>query len=108
MAVFVLDKQKIPLMPCSEKRARQLLTQRRAVVHRHCPFTIRLKDRVGGETQAVQIKIDPGSKVTGIAAHVSLSMASEVFFVCPIQIQPSFSGSRFNLNARKGLVTLQS
>ncbi|MBV8608196.1 MAG: RRXRR domain-containing protein, partial [Singulisphaera sp.] len=67
MSVFVIDKRKKPLMPCSEKRARQLLERRRAVVHRLDPFTIRLKDRVGGDVQPVRIKLDPGSKVTGLA-----------------------------------------
>lgn len=67
MAVFVLDKQKRPLMPCSEKRARLLLARGRAVVVRLAPFTIRLKDRVGGETQPLRVKIDPGSRVTGLA-----------------------------------------
>ena len=54
-------------MPCSEKRARLILTRGRAVVVRLYPFTIRLKDRAGGHTQPVRIKIDPGSKATGIA-----------------------------------------
>ncbi|MEA3643231.1 MAG: RNA-guided endonuclease IscB [Lamprobacter sp.] len=67
MAVFVLDKQKKPLMPCSEKRARLLLQRGRAVVVRPAPFTIRLKDRIGGDTQPARLKIDPGSKTTGIA-----------------------------------------
>ena len=67
MAVFVIDKHKKPLMPCSEKRARQLLERRRAVVHRLYPFTIRLKDRIGGDVRPVRIKLDPGSKVTGVA-----------------------------------------
>ncbi|MHB1758218.1 MAG: RNA-guided endonuclease IscB, partial [Leptospirillum sp.] len=67
MAVFVLDKRKKPLMPCSEKRARLLLERKKAVVHKIAPFTIRLKDRVGGEVQPVRIKLDPGSKTTGIA-----------------------------------------
>ncbi|EAY56097.1 MAG: putative endonuclease, partial [Leptospirillum rubarum] len=31
------------------------------------PFTIRLKDRVGGVTQPVRVKLDPGSKSTGLA-----------------------------------------
>ena len=34
---------------------------------RRYPFTIRLKDRSGGETQPVSLKLDPGSKTTGIA-----------------------------------------
>lgn len=67
MSVFVLDKRKQPLMPCSEKRARLLLARGRAVVVRAYPFTIRLKDRVDGNTQSLRLKLDPGSKITGIA-----------------------------------------
>ncbi|WP_276959237.1 RNA-guided endonuclease IscB [Allomeiothermus silvanus] len=67
--VFVLDKRKKPLMPCSEKRARRLLQRGRAVVHRFQPFTIRLKDRTreDSQLQPVGLKLDPGSKVTGVA-----------------------------------------
>ncbi len=67
MAVFVLDKRRRPLMPCSEKRARLLLQRGRAVVVRLYPFTIRLKDRIGGATQPVRLKLDPGSRTTGLA-----------------------------------------
>ena len=67
MAVYVLDKHKQPLMPASEKRARLLLARGRAVVHKRYPFTIRLKDRVGGDCQPLEIKIDTGSKATGVA-----------------------------------------
>ncbi|MBK1648679.1 RRXRR domain-containing protein [Rhabdochromatium marinum] len=67
MAVFVLDQQKTPLMPCSEKRARLLLERGRAVVVRLHPFTLCLKDRIGGETQPLRLSLDPGSKTTGIA-----------------------------------------
>ena len=69
MAVFVLDRHKKPLMPCSEKRARKLLARGRARVHRLMPFSIRLVDRTVNESalQPVKIKLDPGSKTTGIA-----------------------------------------
>jgi hypothetical protein len=67
LAVFVLDKRKKPLLPCSEKRARQRLTRGPAVVHRRYPFTVRLKDRVGSDVRPVRIKIDPGSETTGVA-----------------------------------------
>ena len=69
MAVFVLDKRKAPLMPCSEKRARNLLASGRARVHRLIPFSIRIIDLevAGCALQPVKIKIDPGSKFTGIA-----------------------------------------
>jgi len=69
MSVFVLDQRKKPLMPCSERRARLLLSRKRAVVHRLWPFTIRLKDRSreASQVQPVALKLDPGSKTTGIA-----------------------------------------
>ena len=41
MQVFVLDKRKKPLMPCHPARARELLREGRAVVHKIAPFTIR-------------------------------------------------------------------
>jgi 5-methylcytosine-specific restriction endonuclease McrA len=68
MSVFVLDKGKRPLMPCSEKRARKLLEAGRARVHRMLPFTIRLVDRQGRdcELQSMRLALDPGSKVTGM------------------------------------------
>lgn len=69
MSVFVLDRNGKPLMPCSEKRARLLLARGRARVHRVLPFVIRLIDRhvADCELQPVRIKLDPGSKTTGIA-----------------------------------------
>ena len=66
MAVFVLDKRKNPPMPALEKKARLLLQRGRAVVKMYS-FTIRLNDRVGGEVQPIGIKIDSGSRATGIA-----------------------------------------
>jgi len=69
MAVFVLDRRKRPLMPCSEKRARLLLARGRARIHRLTPFTIRLVNRTVEQSvlQPVRIKLDPGSRTTGIA-----------------------------------------
>ncbi|MHB8147167.1 MAG: RNA-guided endonuclease IscB [Vulcanimicrobiaceae bacterium] len=67
--VFVLDKHKQPLMPCTEKRARLMLQRGRARVHRLAPFTIRLIDRTAKESalQPIALKLDPGSRTTGIA-----------------------------------------
>ncbi|HEY6409128.1 MAG TPA: RRXRR domain-containing protein, partial [Ktedonobacteraceae bacterium] len=69
MSVFVLDQRKRPLMPCSERRARLLLSRKRATVHRLWPFTIRLKDRSreASQAQPIALKLDPGSKTTGMA-----------------------------------------
>ncbi|WP_263363272.1 RNA-guided endonuclease IscB [Nocardiopsis listeri] len=68
-SVFVLDQHHTPLQPCHPARARQLLAKGRAVVARHTPFTIRLKDRsiAESEVDGVQVGIDPGSKHTGFA-----------------------------------------
>ena len=66
--VFVLDKSKKPLNMISHAKARILLKSRLAVVHKIYPFTIRLKDNsCVGNDRAYTVKIDPGSRTTGIA-----------------------------------------
>ncbi len=65
--VFVLDKNKKPLMPCHPARARQLLKGKKAKVYRRYPFTIILMEREGGVMQGIELKVDPGSKTTGIS-----------------------------------------
>lgn len=69
MTVFVLDRSGRPLMPCTEKRARLLLERGRARVHKVMPFTIRVVDLKAQkcELQALRVKLDPGSKTTGMA-----------------------------------------
>ena len=69
MAVFVWDRNGKALMPCNEKRARLLLERGRARVHRVLPFVIRLIDRSADSCtfQALRLKLDPGSKTTGMA-----------------------------------------
>ena len=56
-------------MPCSEKRASKLLAAGRTRVHRVMPFVIRLVDRREQDSalQPLRVKIDPGSKTTGLA-----------------------------------------
>ena len=79
--VFVLDRHKKPLMPCTPKKARLLLSRGRAVVHRLYPFVIRLKDRLVEESalQPMVLKVDPGSKTTGMAlARVEATEEGEV------------------------------
>lgn len=69
MRTFVLDKNLEPLDPCHRARARKLLKKGRAKVFKRYPFTIVLQDRVleNSVTHCHRIKIDPGSKATGIA-----------------------------------------
>ncbi|GAB4516103.1 MAG: hypothetical protein OHK0046_20780 [Anaerolineae bacterium] len=65
--VLVIDKNRAPLMPCHPARARELLNKGKAKVFRRYPFTLILTEREGDETQDIQIKVDPGSKTTGVA-----------------------------------------
>ncbi len=69
MRVFVLDRNLNPLDPTHPARARELLNKGRAKVFKRYPFTIVLQDRTIEESviHSHQIKIDPGSKTTGIA-----------------------------------------
>jgi hypothetical protein len=63
LSVFVIDRRKKPLMPCSEKRARLLLERGRAVA----------------------IKLDPGSKTTGIAVVVEVDNNVRVLSLMELQ-----------------------
>lgn len=71
---FVLDTNKRPLDPVHPAMARKLLSNGEAAVFRRYPFTIILKRGVDTPTQSMalgpasyEIKLDPGSKTTGIA-----------------------------------------
>ena len=78
--VFVLDAHKQPLMPCHPARARELLRKGKAAVYRRQPFTIILKERVGGDTQPLTLKLDPGSKTTGMALVASFKRGRGVIW----------------------------
>ncbi|MCG5058942.1 MAG: HNH endonuclease [Limnoraphis sp. WC205] len=66
--VFVIDSNKKPLSPCHPSVARKLLTQRKAVIFRRYPFTIKLNKNVENlQSEPIELKLDPGSKTTGIA-----------------------------------------
>lgn len=66
--VFVLDKSKKPLDMITNAEARILLKNKQVVVDKVYPFTIRLKDNsCGSKDRAYTVKLDPGSKHTGIA-----------------------------------------
>ncbi len=68
MSVFVLDTNKTPLAPCHEAKARKLLNAGKAAIFRIHPFTIILKVAIENPTVPdLRIKLDPGSKTTGIA-----------------------------------------
>jgi 5-methylcytosine-specific restriction endonuclease McrA len=65
--VFVIDTNKKPLNPCNPGVARSLLDKGKAAVFRQYPFTIILKKEVEAAPEPITLKIDPGSRTTGIA-----------------------------------------
>jgi 5-methylcytosine-specific restriction endonuclease McrA len=67
-SVFVLDAERRPLAPVHPGRARLLLKAGQAAVFKRHPFTIILKRSVAWPApQRFRLKIDPGSKTTGLA-----------------------------------------
>ncbi|QXN70407.1 putative RRXRR domain-containing protein [Bacillus phage vB_BspM_AgentSmith] len=55
-----------PLMPCSPKRARKLMSKGKAIPrHLKGLFYIKLTDRSDGDVQSVAVGIDPGSSFEG-------------------------------------------
>ena len=67
--VITLDKHKRPLGHCTERAARKLMEQRRAVIYRYFPMVIIIKDldaRVVKPSHNYRIKLDLGAKVTGL------------------------------------------
>jgi 5-methylcytosine-specific restriction endonuclease McrA len=65
--VFVLDTNRKPLTPCKPSVARKLLKVGKAKVFRLYPFTIILNKEVEAIPEPLTLKIDPGSKTTGLA-----------------------------------------
>jgi 5-methylcytosine-specific restriction endonuclease McrA len=84
MRVPVLDTTKKPLAPTTPRRARLLLKSGKAAVFRRYPFTIILKREIENPTTPdLRIKIDPGSKTTGVA--IVNQQTGEVVFAAEIE-----------------------
>ncbi|MFB2982170.1 RNA-guided endonuclease IscB [Microseira sp. BLCC-F43] len=80
--VFVLDTYKRPLDPIHPCIARHLLNAGKAAVFRRYPFTIILKEaRPDVPVQCLELKLDPGSKVTGIA----IKQGNKIIFGAELQ-----------------------
>jgi 5-methylcytosine-specific restriction endonuclease McrA len=67
-SVFVVDTEYRPLNPLQPGEARRLLSAGEAAVWRRYPFTLILKRAVPeAEPEPLRMKLDPGSKMTGLA-----------------------------------------
>ena len=81
--VFVLDTNKQQLNPVNPGRARTLLDSGKAAIFKRAPFTIILKIAIDDPVVAeLRIKIDPGSKTTGIA--IVNDQSGEVVFAAEL------------------------
>ena len=84
--VIALDKHKRPLGFVTERRCRMLMERKRAVLYRIFPTVVIIKDvdaRDCGHLPTFRIKIDPGSKYTGIA--VICNETDEVMYFMQIE-----------------------
>jgi len=66
--VYVLDKNKKPLMPCSCRKAKMLLKQKKAKVVSRNPFVIQLFFFQGGAAQKIVLGVDSGYNHIGLSA----------------------------------------
>lgn len=83
MRIFVMNMRGDPLMPCTQKKARILLKEGKAVIYKYDPFTIQLTYATGETKQDCHIGIDTGSK------HIGMAITSEnkVLFKCEIELR---------------------
>src|SRR5215475_9729937 len=100
MRVAVLDTTKKPLAPTTPRRARLLLKSGKAAVFRRYPFTLILKrEVVGAQTPDLRLKVDPGSKTTGLA--IVHQETGEVVFAAEIEHRGQVI--KKNLDARRAI-----
>jgi hypothetical protein len=100
MKIPVLDTTRKPLAPTTPRRARLLLKRGKAAVFRLHPFTVILKREVdNGSTPDLRLKIDPGSKTTGMA--VVNQESGEIIFAA--EIEHRGDAIRKRLDARRAI-----
>ncbi|MBD1813560.1 RNA-guided endonuclease IscB [Microcoleus vaginatus DQ-U2] len=95
--VFVLDTKHKPLTPCKPSLARKLLKVGKAKVFRMYPFTIILRKEVADDPRPMILKIDPGSKVTGLA----ILLGSDIIWVA--QLTHRGQAIKASLDSRRSL-----
>lgn len=79
--VFVLEPDGSPSNPVHPAYSRRLLSSHQAAVFRTYPFAIRLHSASGACARPLRLKIDPGSRTTGMA----ILDGANVVWACEIQ-----------------------
>jgi hypothetical protein len=105
--VPVLDKKKVPLMPCTEKRARELMEKGSAKPYwKNGIFCIILQREPSARNyQDVVIGIDPGSKRTGITIATAKKVISNQLFDTPSNVKKNVEVRRVLRKGRRSRKT---
>ena len=87
--IFVLNRRGKPLMPCTQRKARILLKEGKAIIETYNPFTIRLNYATGETKQECHIGIDMGAKYIGI----SITSGNKVLSLAEITLRQDVSSN---------------
>ena len=85
--VFVFNMRGEALMPCSQRKARILLKENKAVIKKYNPFTIQLTYATGETKQEITLGVDTGSKNIGI----SVKSEDKVLFKAEVELRQDVS-----------------
>ena len=103
--VYVINKNNKPLMPCSNRKARLLLKQNKAIVVNRTPFTIKLLYGSSGYTQPINLGVDAGSKTIGLSATTKSKVLYESEVILRNDIVDLLSTRRQNRRTRRNRKT---
>ncbi|MGG3956342.1 RNA-guided endonuclease IscB [Bhargavaea massiliensis] len=104
--MYVINKHGNPLMPCSPRKARILLKNKKAKVVKRTPFTIQLLYGSSGYKQPISLGVDTGTKHVGLSATTKNQVLLEAEVQLRTDIQEllatrrQFRRSRRNRNTR--------
>lgn len=94
MRVFVFNMRGEPLMPCTQRKARLLLKEGKAVIYKYNPFTIQLTCATGETKQDCSVGINTRSKYIGVA----ITSEDKVLFKGEIELRQDVKS---NLDTRR-------
>lgn len=89
MSVFVVGLTGKRLMPTTERKARKLLKDKKAVVYKRRPFTIKLNYPTGGATQESLLGIDTGGQHIGVAVTTAEEEEVTVLYKAEVILRSS-------------------
>lgn len=94
MRVFVINQRGEALMPCTQRKARLLLKEGKAKIHKYNPFTIQLTIPTGENKQDCHVGVDTGAKHIGLA----ITSQNKVLFKGEVELRQDV---KTNLDARR-------